>query len=88
MDMTVSPAMSSTTLDELRALISSKFGLDQSALSADKPLAEYGLDSLGLVELLFSIEDHFAIRIPEERANIDNLQQLAALVDDILKTQA
>ncbi len=88
MDMTVSPAMSSTTLDELRALISSKFGLDQTALSADKPLAEYGLDSLGLVELLFSIEDHFAIRIPEERANIDNLQQLAALVDDILKTQA
>ena len=88
MDLTISPTLHSSTLDELQTLISSKFGIDKHDLAANKPLADYGLDSLALVELLFSIEDHFAIRIPEERANIDNLQQLAALVDDILKTQA
>ena len=88
MDLTISHALSSTTLDELQTLITSKFGIDKDDLSANKPLVDYGLDSLALVELLFSIEDHFAIRIPEERAQLDNLEQLARLVDDILQTQA
>lgn len=71
----------SDTLQQLQQLIVAKFGIDAELLTAERPMSEFGLDSLSLIELLFSIEEELGITIPEERSQVNNLGELAALVD-------
>jgi acyl carrier protein len=78
----------SATLKQLQDLIVEKYGIAAEELVADKPLADFGLDSLSQVELLFSVEEHFNIEIPEDRAHVGNLNELAAVVDSLVETAA
>jgi acyl carrier protein len=70
-----------TTIDQLTQLIHDKFEIEKSVLQPDLPLSEYGLDSLALAELLFTIEEDFDIKFPDRPENIDTLAQLAAAID-------
>lgn len=78
----------SATLTQLKDLIVEKYGIAADELQADKALADFGLDSLSQVELLFSVEEHFNIEIPEDRAHVANLNELATLVDSIVAESA
>ena len=71
------------TVEQLKQLIHDKFDIDQSTLKADAPLSEYGLDSLSLAELLFTVEEHFNIDFPDDRQDVDTLSGLAALIDEL-----
>uniref|UniRef100_Q47GV2 Phosphopantetheine-binding protein n=1 Tax=Dechloromonas aromatica (strain RCB) TaxID=159087 RepID=Q47GV2_DECAR len=71
------------TLEELKQLIKSSFGIEPETLKADAPLADYGLDSLSLAELLFAIEEHFNLDFPDDRADVKTLAGLAALIDEL-----
>lgn len=71
----------SDTLDALKHLIHEKFGIDESTLVPDKPLSEYGLDSLSLIELMFVVEEQFHLEISDDQKEIDTLAKLAALID-------
>ncbi|MHB8666570.1 MAG: acyl carrier protein [Burkholderiales bacterium] len=85
--MTASPAPAAfywtrfvTTFDEIVQLIHDKFGVEPDVLDPTTALTEFGLDSLTLVELIFAIEEHFGIEIPDH-ADIKNLKDLATLID-------
>lgn len=69
------------TIEQIQQLIVEKFGVKAEEVQAERALSEYGLDSLGQIELLFAIEEHFDVSIPEEEAHVANLQELANLVD-------
>lgn len=71
------------TLDELKLLLREKFDIDPATLDANTPLAEYGLDSLSLAELLFTVEDHFHLDFPDTRSDVNTLSSLAALIDHL-----
>lgn len=71
------------TLVSLKQLIQDKFGIDGTTLDVNKPLSEYGLDSLGQVELMFTVEDHFDINLPNSAPNIDTLFGLSILIDQL-----
>lgn len=75
------------TLDELKQLIHEKFDIGVATLKDDTPLADYGIDSLSLAELLFSIEDHFHVEFPDNRQDINTLTSLAALIDELRALQ-
>lgn len=75
------------TINKLTDLISEKFDIDKSSLQADLPLSEYGLDSLALAELLFTIEDDFDVKFPDRPEHINTLAQLAALIDELRLSQ-
>ena len=68
------------TLAALRRLITEKFGIDADAIDADASIALAGIDSLALAELLFDIEEHFGVRLPDTREGVDSLRTLAELV--------
>lgn len=54
-----------TTLAEtITAIIAEKAMLDPSEVRADMTLQSLGMDSLALVEAIFSIEETFDIQIP------------------------
>jgi acyl carrier protein len=76
-----------SSLQELQELIHKKFDIDPAALTPEASLRASGLDSLVLVEILFAIEDHFSISLPDDDQSIDTLAELAALVDKIRAQQ-
>ena len=71
------------TTEELKQLIHDKFEIDVTTLKADAPLADYGLDSLSLAELLFTVEEHFDIDFADNRQEVNTLTALAALIDEL-----
>ncbi len=76
-----------TTFDEVVQLIHDKFGIERDILAPAVTLTDFGLDSLALVELIFAIEEHFDIEIPDH-ADIKNLKDLATLIDELGVGQA
>ncbi|MFA5914024.1 MAG: acyl carrier protein [Burkholderiales bacterium] len=71
------------TIEELKQLIHEKFEIDVATLNADAPLADYGLDSLSLAELLFTVEEHFNVDFPDNRQDVNTLRSLSALIDEL-----
>jgi acyl carrier protein len=59
--------MSESTFDAVVGVLTNQFHVDRDGIEQQTPLAGLGLDSLALMEFVFAIEDHFELRIPEER---------------------
>lgn len=76
------------TLEELKQLIHTTFGLEPSTLEGDKPLADYGLDSLSLAELMFAVDDHFHVDMPQTPVDIKTLKELADFIDNLKQAKA
>jgi acyl carrier protein len=51
----------------LSHLLIDDFGIDPAVIHRDVVLSDLGLDSLTLMEFIFAAEDAFAMRIPEEK---------------------
>jgi acyl carrier protein len=56
--------MTSAVQDKIVEIIAEQAVLDPSEVSTEMTIEELGLDSLGLVEAVFSIEEHFGISVP------------------------
>ena len=75
----------SITLDQLCSIAQRELGAEALNGQVDTPFAELGLDSLGLVDFMFTVEDHFHVSIEHDRAvQTPTLAGLAALVDELL----
>ncbi|WAL67938.1 acyl carrier protein [Amycolatopsis cynarae] len=44
------------------------------ALTAETPLREYGLDSLAIVELLATLEQHYNVRFEDDALNLETFE--------------
>jgi acyl carrier protein len=74
----------SDTINILIQQVAARFDKNINELSPDTTLESLGVDSLGKIELLFDLEDHFEIRLPNENNdhfNISTLSDVAALID-------
>lgn len=58
-------------------IIANKAGVDTASVTADTPLEALGIDSLGMAELAFELEDTFGIEIPDTTAVADRFLRLA-----------
>lgn len=81
-----------TTLERLAQLISRDFQVPAESLHAQATLESLDIDSLRMIEILFAIEDEFAIAMPQDqgeiRGRVKTLGDLAALVDEIAAAKA
>lgn len=77
-----------SSLEELQKLIHEKYGIEPSSLDANASMREHGIDSLTLVEFIFTIEDHFDIRFNDAGSDVDTLAGLAEMIDSIKNGQA
>lgn len=53
-----------STQDQVIAIIAEQAMLEPSDVTPDSTLADLGIDSLGLVESIFAIEERFDISVP------------------------
>jgi acyl carrier protein len=56
--------MSQTIAEQVRAIIAEQAMLDPAEITMDARLDALGIDSLGLVEAIFAIEETFDIQVP------------------------
>jgi len=77
--------------DKVIAIIAEQAVLEPSDVSPDSTLADLGIDSLGLVESIFAIEEEFDISVPfnandpsESDFNIENVATIIAGIEKLI----
>lgn len=72
------------TLTRISALLVSKYNVDPGKINLQATMTDLGLDSLSVAELLFDIEDEFAVEIKLEHTALKVLGDAVALVDGLV----
>jgi acyl carrier protein len=77
------------TLETLQELLMKAYPLTREQVTPDALLATVGVDSLGLIELMFEIEDRFGITLSDENKMppIVTIRNLVAYIDSIVALQ-
>ena len=77
-----------STFEQLQTLLVQRFDADAARITPDVAVTDMGLDSLTLMEFIFAAEDHFALRLPEEKLDPRQagltLAEVAAAIDQEL----
>ncbi len=76
-----------TTLEQVKAIIAEQAVLEPSDVTPESTLEDLGIDSLGLVESIFAIEEAFDISVPfnantPSESDFD-ISTVASIVDGI-----
>lgn len=77
-----------TTYERLRAILVKDYKLDADQVTLDAPLESLGVDSLGLADLLFTVEDQFLIILPDEQVDLPTLGDVVNLIDGLIAAQS
>ena len=84
-----------TTDDKIIAIIAEQAMLEPGDVTTDASLADLGIDSLGLVECIFAIEESFDITVPfnandpsESDFDISSVGAIIAAVKQLQADQA
>ena len=72
----------SGTLELMTSLLRDKFKVS-SDLGPNSKLNELGLDSLDVINFLFSLEEKVGVKIPDEALDAENLRTLADIAGSI-----
>lgn len=78
----------STTFEQLSAILVKEYKLTPDQLSLDAQLQDLGIDSLGIVELFWNIEDAFKIKLPTDPVGLSNLGEVVRYVDQLIAEQS
>jgi len=80
-----------STFERLQGLLTRDFDLAPQRLQPDATLESLEIDSLRMIEILFTVEDEFKIAVPAEhnelRTRLKTLADLAAYVDELVAAQ-
>jgi acyl carrier protein len=78
-----------TTIERLRELLHRDFQLPADRLTPEARLEELEIDSLRMIEILFSVEEAFGITVPadqaEIKARVQTFGDLAAYIDELVR---
>ena len=77
----------STTFDRLRAMLIKDYPSTPETVTLDTPLEALGVDSLGLAELLFNVEDEFGIALPTQPVPLPTVGDVVAYIDALIGEQ-
>lgn len=86
--------MAETVRDRVVAIIAEQAVLDPTAVKPEMTLADLGIDSLGLVEAIFAIEESFDISVPfnanepaDSRFDVSSVATMIAAVEALVAEQ-
>lgn len=75
-------------LSELIPLVAKRYNVASENLNGETTMESLGIDSLGQIELMFDLEDHFHIRFGDHQELLKILQEVADLIDQCRNTDA
>lgn len=68
----------------IQEFLRDRLGADPAAVTAEAVLADLGVDSLMMLELMFEFEDHFDIKLPSDTRSPRTVGDLVALMDRLI----
>lgn len=84
----MSEASTPDVLERVRRTLASVQSIPIEKITADATFEELGIDSIDVINILFALENEFAITIPDEPARlIRDIRQLTAGVQQLLDQQ-
>ena len=72
------------TENRIRSLLVKDFKLDSGKLTLDARLDELGVDSIGMAELIFSIEDEFGLKLADAAVQLSTFGEVVQFIDEAL----
>jgi acyl carrier protein len=86
--------MADSVRDQTVAILAEQAVLEPSDVEMDQTLEDLGIDSLGLVECIFAIEEAFDIQVPfnanepeKSEFDISSVATIVAAVEDLVRRQ-
>lgn len=86
--------MSGQVREKIIEIIAEQAVLEPSDISLDQSLEDLGIDSMGLVEAIFSIEESFDIQVPfnanepeKSEFDISSVQSIITAVEGLIAEQ-
>lgn len=76
-----------TTFERLHAILVKDYKISPESLQIDTPLEVLGIDSLGMAELLFFIEDEFKVKLPQDPVQLLTVNDVVHYVDELVAAQ-
>lgn len=78
----------STTFEPLSAILVRDYKVEPERLTLDASLEGLGIDSLGAVELLWTMEDTFNIKLPASHVELATLGDVVRYLDELVARQS
>jgi acyl carrier protein len=73
------------TLEILQDILVKDYKVPREQLAPDALLGTIGIDSLGMLELMFKIEDHFHVKIPgDPPTDLSTVRDVVAYIDQLV----
>jgi len=79
--------MNAATAERIRQLFLKHFDLEESKLQPEATIESLGLDSLDMVDFIYTLEEEFHIRLPEREMRLNTLQEIVDLVAKLQSEQ-
>lgn len=76
-----------TTLEILQDLLVRDYKVSPDAVVPQATLESLGVDSLGLLEMMFSVEERFGIKVPTERADLVTIDDVVRYIEELVAAQ-
>ena len=76
-----------TTFEHLRAILIKDYKLDPKRVTLEAELEALGIDSLGVAELLFNVEDEFHITLSPDAVQLLTLGDVVHFIDELIAVQ-
>ena len=77
----------SSVQETIFSIISKEAGIDLARITADSTLKELEIQSLDAVQIIFELEDHYKITLPDRDPNFDT-ESVKGLVEAVEKLLA
>lgn len=75
------------TTDVLTQIICDKFEIAPGKITPEATLEDIGIDSIGVFDVVFTIEEALDIKVPNDDVKIANFQDLVDLIDRVRSAQ-
>ncbi len=76
-----------TTLERLQILLTKHYPLQPGQVTPSARLDDLEIDSLGVMELFFNIEDEFQIKVPNEPIPLQTVGDVVLYIDRLIAEQ-
>lgn len=76
-----------TTFERLGRMLVKDYKIPPDSLMLDTPFENLGIDSLGMAELMFYIEDEFKVKLPHEPVELPTVGHVVHFIDKLITEQ-
>ena len=76
-----------TTFERLGMMLVRDYKIPPDSLALDTPFENLGIDSLGMAELMFYIEDEFSVKLPNEQVELSTVGHVVRYIDQLVTSQ-